>query len=1382
MSASYELERFWIRAGETPQLWGGFLPDPTTPPGRRINPSIHSTGELSRYACVALLGEPGSGKSRGLQALQALETPSVGLSLNVDLRSFLSDSSLRSAVFEAPQFSAWRSTKTPLTVYLDSLDECLIHVRTVAALLVDGLRPTMAANEAPLRLRIACRSAEWPALLAQELPRLWTGEEDFGAFEIAPLRASDVELAAAACGVEPAAFLAEVRKQDAEAFALRPLTLKFLLSSFASAKGLQHSVAALYEAGCLELAREQNPSRMSSAKPRLDPGARLRIAERLAAFSLLCRRPTIYVGEVESEASSQDLRLSQVCMDSSGPSGPEVHRADVEEVLRTALFTNAGPDRTGWMHWTLPEYLAARYLTSRLDTTRQLELLTFPDSAGAPRVVPQLREVAAWAATHNPELADAIVQIDSSLILRTKGLELSPEARRRVVDAIFRQLSDGSLDYVRLDLRRTASVLSHAGLGEQLGAFLHNPQSTLEVRLAAVDIAGEGCAVQLAPALLATALSKDAPILLRRAAIPAWVKLAPRDELRSLIPLLSLPEAEDPEDDLKGEALVALWPAALSAEELFGALTLPHKHHYYGRYTHFLHETFSQLPSENLPLALRWLASNEDQQDLLPLGERLEQRALENAPVPGVLEALAQLLVTRHARRAELLGSGSLKQNEGTPELDTDTRRRLLVCIAHAQDEAAHSQAEDEAVDISVFELREVGLLVSSDLAWLLGRAESAQSGHDASRWAAWAEGMADWTSPEQLDLVLEAWESCEAVRDAFRYLAPVELDSDSARRQREAWQRSYRTKPQPKVAHPPAPEMTRRWLERFEAGDSLAWWRLNRDLTLRPNSDRYGDESKMDITALPGWAELDESLRQRCVDAAGTYLNNADPKTADWLGTRTIYWPAVAGYRALLLLRRLRPKALARLPSDSWSRWAAAVVAYGPLDHGTQADQGLLLEQAVRNAPGEVAKAILAEVDRDNREHQSAAAIYRLAEAWPTALVEGLLGRLARRQLAPEVAGVVLERLLAQGKLRAQSVAVAYVADMRHQRELALAAAGALLTHPQQRTWPALWRALSTDRTWGSEVVLHLHGFPDREVASRLVSSVSADLVCQFLLFLFQEFPPEKDAEHDGAHYVDAREGAAHLRDAIFRRLVEKGTDGSAQAVRGLVQHLPYLKTSSYWRNAAEHARLQAQWRGVEPEAMARLLARTESHVVESAEQLLEVVLESLQRLEMRLKGETPAVRDLWNTDRTPKSEEHLSDYVKRHLQAELTGKNVVVNREVQIRSDQRTDVHVDAVLPGTNERVSVIIEAKGCWNAGLMEDMAGQLVLRYLKDNPGCAGIFLVGWFLCEEWNPNDSRKRKTRKWSLEEARGALAKQAQAQCTPATPVHAVVLDTRWR
>lgn len=54
------------------------------------------------------------------------------------------------------------------------------------------------------------------------------------------------------------------------------------------------------------------------------------------------------------------------------------------------------------------------------------------------------------------------------------------------------------------------------------------------------------------------------------------------------------------------------------------------------------------------------------------------------------------------------------------------------------------------------------------------------------------------------------------------------------------------------------------------------------------------------------------------------------------------------------------------------------------------------------------------------------------------------------------------------------------------------------------------------------------------------------------------------------------------------------------------------------------------------------------------------------------------------------PKEENAFSDFIKSHLGRDLKERGVIVNREAEIRRSigtspgERTDIHVDAVLPG--------------------------------------------------------------------------------------------------
>src|SRR5260370_21920352 len=104
------------------------------------------------------------------------------------------------------------------------------------------------------------------------------------------------------------------------------------------------------------------------------------------------------------------------------------------------------------------------------------------------------------------------------------------------------------------------------------------------------------------------------------------------------------------------------------------------------------------------------------------------------------------------------------------------------------------------------------------------------------------------------------------------------------------------------------------------------------------------------------------------------------------------------------------------------------------------------------------------------------------------------------------------------------------------------------------------------------------------------------------------------------------------------------------------------------------------------------RLLLDPKAQLVTTSDGLLEVVIESLRRLQSRITDTAnPLVDDFWfigklgNTARNygPHSEEHVARRISAWLQDDLQSRHpTVINREVVPRPGQRTDITVEAPL----------------------------------------------------------------------------------------------------
>jgi hypothetical protein len=197
----YDWQRFWIpQTGVLDLSDTGFLRDPV---GDHFGQDVlRSLSDLQGYRALALLGEPGIGKSSELKRehdrIGALTNDARPQSMYVDLKVSSSEEALRRRIFEAPVFEAWRGGTGHLILHLDSLDEAMLHVETLASLLAEELQ-----GFPSLSVRIACRTAVWPAgILGTAFTNIW-GEAAVGVFELAPLRRRDVLTPFAAHGIDP---------------------------------------------------------------------------------------------------------------------------------------------------------------------------------------------------------------------------------------------------------------------------------------------------------------------------------------------------------------------------------------------------------------------------------------------------------------------------------------------------------------------------------------------------------------------------------------------------------------------------------------------------------------------------------------------------------------------------------------------------------------------------------------------------------------------------------------------------------------------------------------------------------------------------------------------------------------------------------------------------------------------------------------------------------------------------------------------------------------------------------------------------------------------------------------------------------------------------
>jgi len=262
-------------------------------------------------------------------------------------------------------------------------------------------------------------------------------------------------------------------------------------------------------------------------------------------------------------------------------------------------------------------------------------------------------------------------------------------------------------------------------------------------------------------------------------------------------------------------------------------------------------------------------------------------------------------------------------------------------------------------------------------------------------------------------------------------------------------------------------------------------------------------------------------------------------------------------------------------------------------------------------------------------------------------------------------------------------------------------------------------------------------------------------------------------------SYCLTAIDHIADLRGRLLEHLQIAGTWAAVCALERVVAQLPDRDTLQW---AIQRARVQAmdkQWQPPSWEELAQLLADPESRLIHTGEDLVGVVLESLNRLQQSLRGETPLAPFLWDerTPRKPKGEGRLSDFLKNHLSGDLNRRGVLINREVEIKNwpgkgrGESLDLLIQAATPAGASVATVVVEVKGCWNAGLATAMETQLRGQYLTGSVHCHGIYLVGWY----GPPGGGMGCKQ---ELDSLRSQLDEQARQLSTDTLRIRALTLD----
>jgi hypothetical protein len=1156
---------------------------------------------------------------------------------------------------------------------------------------------------------------------------------------------------------------------------------------------LPSSQSALYLEGCRLLAAETSESRGAAGyKGELTAEQRLAVAARIAATMIFGNRNAVHLGVNPAEAPNEDVEIRKLSAgtESADDVRFKVGEKEIRETLGTGLFSTCGPNRIGWGHQTYAEFLAAWYLKKHDVSISQIKgLITHPDDPNR-KIIPQLGETAAWLAGMIPEIFQAIVRVEPDLLLRSE-VATGDSPRRTALVAALLQFYENEHIFDRD--REHYKNLSHPGLADQLRPYVSDKAKWVIVRRVAIDIA-ESCNIpSLNDALLSVALDTSDNQQIRVQAACAIGRIGD-DETRKKLKLLVLADdADDLQDELKGSVLRALWPSHITARELFSFLKPPKSEGFVGVYRVFLSsELVEHLSPQDLIPALEFVTSlrqprHEMDSSLESLIDGVAMKAWENMNVPGVTEALAKFVASRLKHHDNLI-KGRLEKTDHLIFLqDQDRRRRLLETVFSVV-------AGEPDNDIAWLAFMDTSLVLAEDFEWLISCLDRTPRKEVQEAIGRLMQRLFNRTDSRQIELIYEASNRYPAVADVFKWVwQPITLDSDEAKRLRtqhkeiEKWERK-RTRP---VLTPSPSERVASLLEECESRDLVAWCRLTRELSLEPTSTHYAVPFEWNLMKLPGWVSADDATRARIVMAAERFILCQAPDSSDWLGTGQFTLSVLSGYSGLALLLKKKPAAIHCLTSDQIGKWCPIILAFPFLDgDSARAVKDELLKLAYRKSPLAVLDAAKVLIEKEIEKGETISTATEMNGIWDGEIANLLLGYAKANAIKPKSIGSLLSVLFSHDNPAAQSLASSLVPTPPPagdpERARAVAAAQTLMLDTKDVGWPIVWPAMQVDEDFGRQVILGVcsdYG----SIGLRL----NADQLGDLYVWLTRQFetPIHRSGE---AYWAGPIDHVDLWRNAIIQLLIHRGSVRACEAIKRLQQELPELDWLKGVQVDAEAEARRATWVPTRPQDIVKLAADRELRLVQSGDQLIQVLVESLERFQAQLQGETPEAPYLWDNvsklDAKPKDENAFSDYVKIHLEKDLKERGIVLNREVRIHRGQRTDIHVNAVIQTASgqlyDSITAIIECKGCWNPGLYDAMRDQLVGMYLRDNHCQHGLYLVGWFNCGNWSEEDGRKKQAEKLcpTIDYTRQRLTAFAADLSKDSIRIKSVVLDTSLR
>lgn len=1335
-------KRYWCPLGQPINCGASgreFLADPEGDFGRIWSPNVFELAQILDRPCLVLCGEPGMGKTKAIEMARIMIISRPGTDpepIWLAFRDIPNEQVFHRETFETAKWQSWLKSESRLTLIIDGIDEGLIRVQGFIPYLARQLRDAPLAR---LQVILVCRTAEWSLAEGDQLVGLWGSPHSEAVFELCPLREEDARLAAQTWGVDGGKFMSEIFEQNVTGLAARPTTLFFLLREFAARGAFPGTHFDLYQAGCKRLCEEHDHMRIAAFRFQPPTSQQFTLAEihkmssRIAALLMLCGKSAIHVG-CHDDADPSDLSLEDIAA-----TGKDSELA--QAALSTGLFSARGPGRLGFAHQTFAECLAAHAL---LDSAiPQVRSALCQKDGLVEHVVPQLAETAAWLAAAREDFLEFLVRQEPEVLLRSDVSQVKAQHKEELVGALLQRAKD-EIAFDARDTSRFYSGLRHPGLAKQLWDYINNSALNVVVRHMAIEIASDCKLEELVTRFLALMRTESNPSI-RRYLAQSLENITPSHRAEELIPLAKGNVGRDWDDTLKGCALHVLIPKVWSVSDALPFLTPPNENIHGGYHSALSYHIPQHIQSHDLrPLLLKLVDWSNCFDSLNPYHAIAEKVVVE--AVKQIHDAeIAELTVeVWRAKSREFLHFAGERKSEFRALLDGDSPLRLRFVAAILN--SPGTTVDD--VHRLVYVAHDQSLVSPLDFEWLLKGITRAPE----PRRAVWAEAISLMVFADTVtacwDLLLDRIEALPELKARFAWLRAYDLDEPEARRLKDLWLADKRRREdwdRRKQSTASIESRIERDLTEIQAGNTFWWMRLCDDLAIQPGDTR-STPATYDITESPGWQRADTQRRKVITEAARQFLTRHHDGYAE-KGERTNY--SDPGYVAIWLLRDVIRES-SDLRAAVARKWIDAIT--GRFNNAGDYHQEMIA-LAYEINPDWTVQGLLREILDDDTRHGQILALRAYQRCWDSRLTKTLVDLITSDRLKPgciESALSFLTEVDAKAGVDCLKLLLPPGIELDEaQRERTKGVLCVAVAKIPNETWEIVWPLMVAHTEFAEHVLGKLAYGMDYSPKGAVFPLISENQLAEVYLLLNRVFPPAQDPPFTSGT-VTSRQAVVQFRADLIGALTARGTEDACKQLLRLSESVPSERLWFRWRYwEALRLKRRKGWQPLSPEVIRSVLENPAARVVEDENDLIDVILESLCRFQEHLtKSSPPQAGFLWNYEGSgnqrksfsPKDEEDLSDMIAVWLTNDLGPKaGVVIGREVQPRRGQRTDIKVVAIPTeaGGCRPLTVVVEVKGCWHREVRTAIKTQLVEDYLNMNGWTHGLYVVGWYVCDQWN---------------------------------------------